>query len=524
MSSIDFTETNKGRVDLVGAGPGDPGLLTVKGQTRIKEADVVVYDRLAVEWPFLDTKEGCLMVYVGKAASDHVMPQDNINEMLYQYAKCGKKVVRLKGGDPFVFGRGGEEAEYLVKRGIEVEVVPGVTSALAGPLYAGIPVTHRAMASSFHVITGHRKNNEPDTIDYSALTRLSGTLIFLMGISNLEKIQDNLLKNGMNEETPVAIISHATTPKQKTIVSTLKEIVQTANKHSDLSPALIVIGEVVKLRENLSFFESKPLFSKTIVVTRAREKISELSGELFGLGANVIALPMIRIEKIINAEKMKEITSSFSQFKYVIFTSENGVRIFFEELHALRCDARIFSGKVICAIGRKTKEALFRHGICADVAPETGASEALWEKLSDIIKKEDNALLVQAKNGRKYLSRALKKSCNLTEIFPYETKAEETEVERLRELVKTGQIDAITFTSSSTVANFLSHISVEELKENNVLLFSIGESTTKTIEEAGLRVCAESEKTCVRSLAEAVKRAFCERRRERECIGQEGFG
>ena len=514
MSSSEMAKTKIGRVCLVGAGPGDPGLITVKGLQRIKEADVVVFDRLAGDWSFLETKEGCEVIYVGKAAADHVMEQDKINELLYLHAKSGSNVVRLKGGDPYVFGRGGEEAEYLVKRGIEIEVVPGVTSALAGPLYAGIPVTYRGIASSFHVITGHRKNNEPDTTDYSTLARLSGTLVFLMGLLNLDKIQSGLLENGMSEETQVAIISEATTPKQVTIVSTLKEILNAVKKRPVPSPALIVIGEVVNLREYLSFYETKPLFSKNVVVTRAKNKTSELSNELYEMGANVIELPMIKIKKIIDTERLKAVFASFSQFEYVIFTSENGVRIFLDEIYALSYDARIFSGKIICAIGRKTKEALLNYGLCADIVPLRGTSEGLWERLREEIKKEHRTLLVQAKNGRKYLSEALSKSCNLTEICPYETIAEDREAERLKELIGSGQIDAITFTSSSTVTNFLTHVSAEELRKNNVLLFSIGEITTKTIEDAGLNVCAESENTDVRSLAIAVKNAFIKGERE----------
>jgi uroporphyrinogen III methyltransferase/synthase len=262
------------------------------------------------------------------------------------------------------------------------------------------------------------------------------------------------------------------------------------------------------MRESLSFYENKPLFSKTIVVTRAKEKTSELSEELYEMGANVIALPMIKIEKIIDAEKTSAILTSFSEFEYVIFTSESGVRIFFEELLNRYIDARIFSGKKICAIGRKTKESLLRYGLYADIAPAHGVSEALWDEISGEISSENRVLLIQAKNGRKYLSETLQKSCKLTEYFPYETVAEETEVEKLRELIKSGLVDAITFTSSSTVTNFLAHISAEELKSGDVLLFSIGESTTKTIKSAGLCVFAESEKTDVRSLALAVKRAL----------------
>ena len=499
-----MTKTKNGRVSIIGAGPGDPGLLTIKGLERLKEADIVVYDRLVGTKQFFKTKEGCQTIYVGKSASSHILEQDKINEMLYQYAISGKNVARLKGGDPYVFGRGGEEAEYLVKRGIEVEVVPGVTSATAGLSYAGIPVTQREIASSFHVITGHRKNDEPDTTDYSTLAKLSGTLIFLMGLSNLENIQAGLLSNGMKEDTPIAVISQATTPKQKTVVSTLKEIARTIRMNPVPSPAIIVVGEVVNLRKSLSFYETKPLFSKNIVVTRAKEDNCELSKELYEMGANVIAFPMIRIERIADVDKTKEVLSSFSQFKYVIFTSKNGVRFFFENVFASSYDSRIFSGKIICAIGRKTAEALLNYGLCADITSLREVSEGLWDKLSSLIKKEDHILLARAKGGRKYLSDELSKKCNLTEIFPYETKKVETEAESISKLLKNRQIDAITFTSPSTVMNFLTYISAEELKESMVDLFSIGESTTKTIVDAGLRVCAESEKADARLLARAV--------------------
>ena len=503
-----MTKMVNGRVSLVGAGPGDPGLITVKALERLKEADVVVFDRLAGTKPFFDTKEGCQIIYVGKAASSHVLEQDKINEMLYLHAISGKNVVRLKGGDPYVFGRGGEEAEYLVKRGIEVEVVPGVTSAIAGLSYAGIPVTQREIASSFHVITGHRKNDEPDTTDYATLAKLSGTLVFLMGLSNLENIQTGLLTNGMKEGTPVAVISQATTPKQKTVVSTLKEIARTIKMQPVLSPALIVVGEVVNLRKSLSFFETKPLYSKNVVVTRAKEDKCELSKELYELGANVIELPMIKIEKTEDADKTSEVLSSFSQFKYVIFTSKNGVRLFFEKMFGLSYDARIYSGKIICAIGQKTAEALLNYGLCADITPLREVSEGLWDILSSQVKEEDHVLLVRAKGGRKYLSEKLQKVCSLTEIFPYETKKADTDTEYLSKLLKKRQIDAITFTSPSTVINFLSYIPAPELKESNVYLFSIGESTTKTIVDAGLCVYAESEKADARSLARAIQYAF----------------
>ena len=509
MPTKEFTQLKKnGRVILVGAGPGDPGLITVKGLERIKIADVLVYDRLVDKHLFSEIKEDCEMIYVGKAASDHTMEQDKINELLYLRAKSGKNVVRLKGGDPYVFGRGGEEAEYLAGQGVEVEVVPGITSALAGPAYAGIPLTHRDIASSFHVITAHRKKGEIDTVDYPALARLSGTLVFLMGLSNLEKIQTGLLENGMKKETPVAVISQATTPKQKTVVSTLEGILEAIKKDPVLPPALVVAGDVVNLRESLSFFETLPLFSKNIVVTRARNKKAELSSELCEMGANVIEFPMIRIEKILNTGTLKELLKSFSQFDIVIFTSENGAGIFLDELFSLSCDARIFAGKKICAIGQKTQDALQRYGLCADIMPERGISEGLWEKLSGEISNESRVLLVQAKNGRKYLTEMLEKACKLTVVYPYETLAEDADAGELRDLLKNGEIDAITFTSQSTVTNLLSHISASELKESGVLLFSIGESTTKAIKNYGLCVCLESEKTDVHSLAEAVKRAF----------------
>jgi len=327
----------------------------------------------------------------------------------------------------------------------------------------------------------------------------------------LEKIQTGLLKNGMNEKTPVAVISQATTPKQITVVSVLKDLMQVMEKNPVPTPALVVVGKVVNLRENLSFFEKKPLFSKNIIVTRAKEKISELSNLLYDAGANVIEFPMIKIEKILDIEMFKAVLTSFAKFEYVIFTSESGVRIFFEELFALSYDARIFSGKRICAIGQKTREALLRCGLNANIVPERETSEGLWEKLVYEIKNENNVFLVQAKNGRKYLSEMLEKACSLTRIFPYETKMEETDKEKLNELINNTQIDAITFTSPSSVENFFSHFSAKKLRENNVLLFSIGEITTKAIKNLGLTVKAESEKADVHSLFLAVQNVLCNR-------------
>ena len=292
----------KGKVYLVGAGPGDYKLLTLKGLECIKKADVIVYDRLANKNYLKEAKENCEFIYVGKASSNHTLPQDDINRVIADKAKEGKIVTRLKGGDPYVFGRGGEEGELLKEEGIEFEVVPGITSAIGGLCYAGIPITHRDYASSFHVITGHLRDDDKENpeINWNALANTNGTLVFLMGVANLQKISSNLIKEGKSKDTPVALISWATRSNQRVITSTLENVYETAVRENVKPPTLIAVGDVVELRDKLNFFESKPLFGKNVIVTRSRTQSSSLVSKISDLGGNPIEVPTIKIKKIEN--------------------------------------------------------------------------------------------------------------------------------------------------------------------------------------------------------------------------------
>ena len=298
----------KGKVYLVGAGPGDYKLLTLKGLDCIREADVIVYDRLANVNYLKEAKSNCEFIYVGKASSQHTLPQEEINRVIADKAKEGKIVTRLKGGDPYVFGRGGEEGEVLKAEGIDFEVVPGITSAIGGLCYAGIPITHRDHASSFHVVTGHLRADDKENpeINWNALANTGGTLVFLMGVANLKKISENLIKEGKSKDTPVALISWATRPNQRVIISTLDEVHETAVREKVKPPTLIVVGSVVNLRETLNFFENKPLFGKNIMVTRSRTQSSSLVEKIMDLGGNPIEIPTIKIEKIENIMSLEQ--------------------------------------------------------------------------------------------------------------------------------------------------------------------------------------------------------------------------
>nr|WP_201260043.1 uroporphyrinogen-III C-methyltransferase [Tissierella sp. P1] len=343
----------KGKVYLIGAGPGDPGLITLKGSSYLKEADVVVYDRLASPRLLEDIKEGCRLIYVGKASKDHTKTQDEINEIIFQEANKGNIVARLKGGDPYVFGRGGEEAEYLYDRGIDFEVVPGVTSAIGGLAYAGIPITHRGIATSFHVITGHLKD-ENEELDWKALTALKGTLVFLMGVSNLQKITESLLKHGKSKETPVAIINWGTTPRQRVLEGNLSNIYEKALKEKIKPPSLIAIGDVVSLREKLNFYEKKPLLGENIVVTREKAHAIDTIKKIEKLGGNVISFPTIKLEEITPNKELEEAIKNISKYSYIVFTSVTGVDIFFKKLLELE-DIRTLAGIKIAAVGIKTQ-------------------------------------------------------------------------------------------------------------------------------------------------------------------------
>lgn len=505
----------QGKVYLVGAGPGDYKLLTLKAVECLQKADVIVYDRLANEEYLKIGKSGCEYINVGKASSNHTMPQDEINEVLAKKAQEGKIVIRLKGGDPYVFGRGGEEGEYLFERHIPFEVVPGITSAIGGLCYAGIPITHRDCASSFHIITGHlREDGKAGTsdINWEVLAQLEGTLVFLMGVKNLQKITDELMKAGKSSHTPVALISWATRYNQSVVTGSLEDIYEKALKKGVKPPTLIVVGEVVGLREKLNFFEQKPLFGKRVVVTRTRNQNSELVEMIRDLGGSALEFPTIKTHIIEDNKVLKKAIAELEKYTYLVFTSPNAITAFFEGLDRAEKDARALAHLKITVIGPGTKKALKEKGILADYMPEKAVAKSLTQMLEEKLTAEDYVLLPNSSIARKYTKAHIERLCKIDEIPVYETRQvveSENDLElSSRELVgllQTGEINYITFTSSSTVHHFIERIGkkyLEVLKETK--LISIGEVTTATLGEYGLTVYKEAAKATMKDMIECM--------------------
>jgi uroporphyrinogen III methyltransferase/synthase len=482
----------RGKVYLVGAGPGDYKLITLKALEVIRKADTIVYDRLVNKGFLKEVRKDCELIYVGKESSNHIMQQEDINKLLSAKAKEGRLVVRLKGGDPYVFGRGGEEGELLFEEGIKFEVVPGITSAIGGLCYAGIPITHRDYASSFHVITGHLKEGSRE-LEWKALASLNGTLVFLMGMTNLETIAQQLINNGKPKATPAAVINWATWPKQKVVVGTLENIYEMALSKGLTSPSLIVVGEVVSLREKLNFFEKRPLHGRSLVVTRARAQSSSLVETIEELGGEAIEVPSIRIEKITPNEELDEAIYDLKNYNYIIFTSINGVRMFFDRLFELGFDSRALSSAKIVAIGKATSSELYKYSIFSDILPERFVSEGIVEELKEILKAEDKILLPRAKEARSYLVDELRKQCSVKEIKTYETLIDNSEKERLIKSLN-NTVDYVTFTSSSTVENFMTMLDKDNIRLlEGVKLISIGPITSNTLRKYNLKVYKEAD-------------------------------
>lgn len=490
----------KGKVYLVGAGPGDYKLMTLKGMACIKEADVIVYDRLANADYLKEKKEGCELIYVGKASSAHTLTQDEINAVIVRKAKEGQIVTRLKGGDPYVFGRGGEEGEYLFEQGIPFEVVPGITSAIGGLCYAGIPITHRDYASSFHVITGHLKNEE-DELNWKALAGVKGTLVFLMGVASLKFISENLMKEGKAKTTPVALISWATRHNQRVITGTLEDINEKALEKEVKPPTLIVIGEVVELRDKLNFFESQPFFGKKVVVTRAREQSSILSEKINDLGGSVIELPVIKIEERKHDSEIDACIKNLKIYNYCIFTSQNTVKFFFKKLKEKGLDTRSLGHMKICAVGPGTVSALREKGIEPDEVPKRAVGEEIYALLRDKLSKEDYILLPKSAIARDYLAEKLGQICKVKTIKLYDTLTEEIDQSFMAKLLEPGEIDYITFTSSSTVKNFVNGIGEDYRGAlDPIKLISIGPITSQTMMEYGLKVYQQAKEHTIEGL------------------------
>lgn len=497
----------KGKVYLVGAGPGDYKLLTLKGLECIKKADVIVYDRLANINYLKEAKPNCEFIYVGKASSNHALPQDDINRVIADKAKEGKIVTRLKGGDPYVFGRGGEEGEVLVSEGIDFEVVPGITSAIGGLCYAGIPITHRDYASSFHVITGHLRDDdkENEELNWNVLANNKGTLVFLMGVANLKKISNNLIKEGKDKDTPVALISWATRYNQRVVTSTLENVYETALRENVKPPTLIAVGDVVGLRSKLNFFENKPLFGKSIMVTRSRTQSSSLVEKIADLGGNPIEMPTIKIEKIENNTELEHEIKNIKRYTYLVLTSTNGVDIFFDKLDEMGLDSRSLSDLKVCAIGSATAKAIKDRGINADIVPKKFVAEYLYEELKPILNANDKVLMPRAKNARDFLVNKISEVCEVKEVHTYETVVDTSKQEEVLDVLNQVDINYITFASSSTVSNFVEIIGNDNLdKLENIKIISIGPVTSATARELNINVYKESEEATIDSMINTI--------------------
>lgn len=496
----------KGKVYLVGAGPGDPGLLTLRAKEVLEEADVIVYDYLAHP-EILEFAKKAEKIYVGKTAGKHTLPQNEINQLLIDKAKAGKIVVRLKGGDPFIFGRGGEEAEELVKEGILFEVVPGVTSAIAVPAYAGIPLTHRAYASSVAFVTGHEDPKKTDSaIHWEKLTKGVDTLVFLMGVGRLPIIVEELLKHGRSPNTPVAIIRWGTLPEQETIIGTLNEIVDKAEKKGIRPPAIIVVGEVVRLREKLNWWEKKPLFGKKILITRTQEQASEMAKMLRTLGAKCYVVPTIAIVPPLNWEPLDNAIAQLNKYDWCLFTSVNGVKYFRQRLESLGKDVRVMNNVKIGVIGEKTAQALKEWGIFPDLMPKEFRAEALAEALKETDIKGKKILLARAEKARDILPEELKAAGAEVDIIPvYRTVLPKEKKEDIKKIFKEG-IDIIVFTSSSTVKHLAALIEPKTLSEllKDVTIACIGPVTAKTLSNFGLKTHIMPTTYTIKSLIEKI--------------------
>jgi uroporphyrinogen III methyltransferase/synthase len=498
------------KVYLVGAGPGDPGLITVRGAELLGLADAVVYDFLANAWFLGLMKQGGEAVYVGKKAGSHSRSQDEINRLLVDLWKEGKTVVRLKGGDPFVFARGGEEALVLAEEGIPFEVVPGVTSGLAGLAYAGIPPTHRGLAVSAVLATGHEDPLKgTPSLDLKAIAACGGTIIIYMGVGNLSHITKGLIEGGLSPATPAALVHRATLPEQKTLTATLEDIGDRAKAAGMKPPAILAVGDVVRLRKDLAWAEKRPLFGKRIVITRPREQSSKQRKALEDLGACVVEHPAITIAAVEDTGELDQAIRNLSGYRFVIFTSVNGVRHFFDRLHALGHDARKLAGCRLCVIGPGTGEALEAQGLRPDLIPPKYTSASLvpamkkaWNDL-----KGAPALLPRADIAPDAILDDLEKAGIEPEaVTAYRTLPAEGEVEKLKKAMEAGEVDAVTFASSSAARNFVNILGEDFLAGNkaNMRFVSIGPVTTETLKSLGFPPDAEAVEHTIPGLTQAL--------------------
>jgi uroporphyrinogen III methyltransferase / synthase len=491
-----------GIVYLIGAGPGDPGLISKKALNILSEADCVIYDYLANQ-SFIESLQ-CEKIFVGKKGSEHTLPQEEINKLIVAKAREGKCIVRLKGGDPFIFGRGGEEAEELLEAGISFSIVPGISSFYSAPAYAGIPLTHRNYANSFEVITGHRKDStsEDEDINFPEYNDMK-TFVFLMGMKNLKYISKKLIsEKKFPADTPVGIISWGTTPDQVVLTGTLSNIYERAEADGIKSPAIIIIGKVVLLRDKLRWFDNMPLFGKKIVVTRTREQASVLAEKLTVLGANAIEFPTIEIRVKDNLSRLNEAISNIENYHWIIFTSQNAVNIFFNVLKAVKKDARVLHSNKIMAIGPATAKELNRYFIEPDIVPSEYVAEEIINEMNRIGIAGKRILLPCASEARLTLKEGLTAlGGNVDRVEIYDTIIPQNISVDAMSAVNSA--DMITFTSSSTVKNFYRIV-----KNTNAKLACIGPITAETIEKIGYSPDITASEYTIDGLVDAILKYY----------------
>ncbi len=505
-------QQSNGKVYLVGAGPGDPGLITLRGKYLLERAEVVVYDYLANPKLLSYVPKTATLIYAGKKGGGlHAFTQDGINKLLVEHAKLGKFVVRLKGGDPFIFGRGAEEIEELASEGIEFEVVPGVTSATAAATYAGIPITHRDYTASVAFVTGHEDPTKKfSNISWEKLATGVGTIVIYMGIKTLPSITQKLITFGRSPDTPVAVVRWASTPQQRSVVGTLATICDVVQQADIKPPALVIVGEVVKLRQTIDWFEKRPLFGKRMVVTRTREQASDLVAKLEEYGAECFEYSTIHIEPVDDYSLLDQAIARIGEYQWLLFTSLNAVTYFFGRLALLGHDSRSLVGPKIAVVGKATAEELMKYGVKADLIPEKFTGEGLAEALLQTQVGGNRILLPRALRASEILPETLSDAGATVTIAPtYRNIPPQGRKDELRDQLQDGLIDLVTFTSSSTVTNFLTMIdagSTEELHQllDKVKIAAIGPVTAETIRKHGLHVDIQPQRYTINDMVQAI--------------------
>ncbi len=492
-----------GKVWLVGAGPGDIGLFTLKGEAVLQQADVVVYDSLVGEGVLARIPEHARLINVGKRASHHTMVQEDINKVLLEEAQKGNKVVRLKGGDPFLFGRGGEELELLSENGISYEIVPGVTSPISVPAYNGIPVTHRDFCSSLHIITGHKRAGQTYDIDFRALTQTKGTLVFLMGIAALEDICKGLLNGGMDPDMPAAVLQKGTTAGQKRVVATVSTLNAEVDRQGIETPAIIVVGKVCSLADRFAWYEKLPLAGWKVLVTRPRQHISKTADLLRKKGAEVLELPSICTVPVEDNSRLYEAFEKLAAYQWIIFTSPVGVEIFFDEMDRKEMDVRSLGQAKIAVIGEGTKKKLKEHHLLADFVPSVYDGETLGTELAKELQGDEKILIPRAEAGNKKLTELLEQTgAKVDDIATYTTCYEKSRLIDEKKEFETGSVDCVVFTSASTVKGFVE--GTPGLDYTSVKAACIGKQTKAAADAYGMQT-RMAKKATIESLIELVE-------------------